>query len=121
MATNKVFKIVRSATKKTIQNASSEWAEITTSKSGNNITVTATFSTTKTGKVAFYSKVPAENDSTSAPATLTGWTFLGSSDISGLSTTFLLTLAEFSAICFCARMVLQDNGTIDNGTADFSS
>jgi hypothetical protein len=121
MATNKVIKVIRKATKKVIGNSSSDYADVTVSKSGSTITITATFGSAKTGKVAFYSKVPSIADNNNPPSDLSGWSFLGSSDISGTSTTFVHTLTEFSAISYCARMVLADNPATDNGTADFSS
>ncbi len=122
MATNKVIKIIRKAYKKIIGDASSDWAEISVSKSGNTITITASYGTAKNGKVAFYSKVPSEADNTNPPSSLADWKLLGSSSISSTSATFQHTLTEFSAISYCARMVLADN-TAEQGPQDveFSS
>lgn len=124
MATNKVFKVIRAATKKTIGNATSDYADITLAKSGDNITVTATFAASKTGKVLFYCAVPSIADSDTPPADLSSWDLLGSVSISGAtSVNFVhsLTGIEFAALSYCARLVNQDNSATNNGTADFSS
>lgn len=124
MATNKVFKVIRTASKKTIGDASSDYADITLSRSGDVITITATFASAKTGKVMFYCIIPSLADSDTAPSDLSAWDLLGSSSISGVvSTTFVhtMTSVEFAAMSYCARFVNQDNAATANGTADFSA